>query len=335
MVEYLGESINIGEKRQIHDGLQQFKLPLPYKLNHVNSWLLDDGDSLVIYDTGVNSKDCLDLWNDTVPEGKALTVIISHYHPDHVGLAGHFIKNKQAKFLMNQEEWETASGIMSMSSEQINSKQLDYMDSHDFPDDKRELFLKQKRAYPDDVLHYLPNPDSFLSDQDKLMINGIEWSVMEGPGHSKAQACLYSKELSTLIAADHILPRISPNISLHGYLVQNPDPLKQYLDSFAKFLELPADTLVLPSHGEPFYGLHDRIKEISKLHENRLTKIKSYCENTASAGEIVSRLFGYELDAHQLIFAYGEVIAHLEHLRFKGELEFHQDRDMIKYSWFS
>jgi glyoxylase-like metal-dependent hydrolase (beta-lactamase superfamily II) len=140
-----------------------------------------------------------------------------------------------------------------------------------------------------------------------------------GYGHAPEHASLYCKELGVFISGDMLLPRISTNVSVYD-AEPDADPLGLYLDSLERYLSLPKNTLVLPSHGKPFVGLKPRIAQLKAHHDERLAETLGACEKPATARELVPVLFKRELDIHQLTFAMGEAIAHLNYLLRRGKL---------------
>jgi len=144
--------------------------------------------------------------------------------------------------------------------------------------------------------------------------------VIVGHGHAPEHASLYCEVLGVLISGDQILPRITTNVSVWP-TEPEADPLRLYLDSIPKFRVLPEDTLVLPSHGRVFRGLHARLDALEHHHEERLAMVLAACDDWRSAAELMPLLFRRELDVQQLLFAIGEAIAHLHRLWHAGHLE--------------
>ncbi|MGH6915947.1 MAG: MBL fold metallo-hydrolase, partial [Geminicoccales bacterium] len=173
--------------------------------------------------------------------------------------------------------------------------------------------LYRKRAEPP------PAAYRRLRQDDRLAIDGTEWQVLVGRGHAPEMLCLYSAERNLLIAADHVLPRISPNVSVWPAEPQ-ADPLAEFIGSLEELRALPEDCLVLPSHGQPFYGLHRRIDQLIAHHEERLERTVAACARPATVVDVIPALFDRELDSHQLGFALGEALAHLNHLIGQGRL---------------
>ena len=160
----------------------------------------------------------------------------------------------------------------------------------------------------------------YASAQDTtLTIGGRSWLVYCGYGHSNEHASLFCPALDIVISGDMLLPRISTNVSVYD-ADPDADPLGLYLSSLDRYLPLPDDTLVLPSHGKPFTGMKPRIDQLKAHHDERLAETLGACEKPATAREIVPVLFRRELDIHQMTFAMGEAIAHLNYLLRRGKL---------------
>jgi glyoxylase-like metal-dependent hydrolase (beta-lactamase superfamily II) len=165
----------------------------------------------------------------------------------------------------------------------------------------------------------VPHAYSRMRDGDQIQIGAHAWRVIAGYGHSPEHAALYCAGLQVLISGDMVLPRISTNVSVFAVEPEG-NPLQLYLDSLGKFKDLPADTLVLPSHGKPFRGLHTRIAQLRDHHSARLAEVLQACRTPLCAAEIVPIMFRRPLDVHQLTFALGEALAHLHKLWFDGIL---------------
>ncbi|HZX27182.1 MAG TPA: MBL fold metallo-hydrolase, partial [Telluria sp.] len=173
--------------------------------------------------------------------------------------------------------------------------------------------MRSRRNYYPSLVPSVPTAYVRLQDGQDLAIGGRTWQVITGFGHSPEHASLYCAEQNLLISGDMVLPRISTNVSVFA-VEPEADPLKLYLDSLGKFAGLPADVLVLPSHGRPFRGLHTRIAQLHAHHAARLAEVLAACATPQSAAAIVPVMFRRPLDAHQLSFALGEALAHLHRL---------------------
>jgi len=168
---------------------------------------------------------------------------------------------------------------------------------------------------------YAPVPSSFtcLRAGSVIHMGGVDWRVIVGLGHAFEQACLYSEALNILIAGDQVLPRITPAILLQSHQPTG-NPLHDFLDSNQQFRALSADAAVLPSHHQPFTGLHARLDDYDHHHQERLAKTLDICTAPMTAFEVSGQLFTRELDAHQAFFAIGETLAHLRYLELEGKL---------------
>ena len=171
----------------------------------------------------------------------------------------------------------------------------------------------------DRLLEPLPRRYTRLCENDRLTIAGKEWRIIVGYGHSPEHACLYCEELNILILDDQVLPAITPNISINS---AEPDAnlLESYLDSLEKLKALPAETLVLPVHNEPFTGLHKRLSDIQRHHEQSLELILEVCVEPKLAVNLLELLFHRELKGTEKMLGLGECLAHLNWLIHRGRI---------------
>jgi glyoxylase-like metal-dependent hydrolase (beta-lactamase superfamily II) len=179
--------------------------------------------------------------------------------------------------------------------------------------------LSARDSYYPTLVPAVPHSFIRLQDGKTLSINGQNWDLISGFGHSPEHIALYRAEDQVLISGDMVLPRISTNVSVFA-IEPEFDAVGAFLESLNKFLPLPAHTLVLPSHGKPFRGLHTRIQQLHAHHQERLDEVMTACNTPHSAADIVPIMFPRKLDVHQLTFALGEALAHLHHLWSKGLL---------------
>jgi len=180
--------------------------------------------------------------------------------------------------------------------------------------------LEGRTNYYPALVPDVPHEFLRLEENHPVSIDGNEWRIIIGTGHSPEHAALYCKSLNVLISGDMVLPRISTNTSVFA-IEPESDAVGNFLDSLEKFVPLPSDTLVLPSHGKPFTGLHKRIEQLNTHHAERLEEVRQACVTPQSAADIVPIMFTRALDAHQLSFAMGEALAHLYRLWYAGELQ--------------
>ena len=165
----------------------------------------------------------------------------------------------------------------------------------------------------------LPGAHRRLRDGERFTIGAHSWRVVVGYGHSPEHASLYCESLGLFIAGDMLLPRISTNVSVWPNEPES-DPVGEFLDSLTRYTALPPDTLVLPSHGLPFRGLHARVNALREHHRTRLTSVTGVCATPQAAVDVLPVLFDRTFDDHHLLFAMGEGIAHLNYLMHRGTL---------------
>jgi glyoxylase-like metal-dependent hydrolase (beta-lactamase superfamily II) len=159
-----------------------------------------------------------------------------------------------------------------------------------------------------------------IMDGEVLAIGAHDWQVIAGYGHAPEHAALWCASLGVLISGDMLLPSISTNVSVWSVDPEG-DPLGQFLQSIRRYAALPAETLVLPSHGLPFRGAAERVRQLEAHHAARLADVASACaEAPRSAADVLELLFRRKLDTHQMFFAMGEAIAHLHFLERAGSL---------------
>jgi glyoxylase-like metal-dependent hydrolase (beta-lactamase superfamily II) len=321
----LGTTIpDLGATLEVTPGIYWLRMPLPFALNHINLWLLEDSDGWTVVDTGISRDEVEVAWR-TLAEtyfsvDKPLKrIIVTHFHPDHVGMAGWMCAEFDVQLWMPMTEWAHAR----MSYLDDGKAQLDktfaFYRGAGF-DDKMLAQINNRNGRYRSIVSPIPTSFICISDSDYLSIGGRNWQVIIGTGHSPEHASLYCEDTNILISGDQILPRISPNVSVWP---QQPtaNPLAQFLDSLKKFQHLPEDTLVLPSHDWPFYGLLGRLDDLANHHEERLDAAWAACASPATGVGVLKALFNREFDAHQLFFAIGEALAHVHQLEHLGKVK--------------
>ena len=317
-----------GAVREVVPGLNWLRMPLPFALDHINLWLLDDEregrTGFAVVDTGVATEPTRAAWESVfagaMAGGPVLRVFATHCHPDHVGLSGWLCERFGAPFWTTAGEFGFARMMAAALPGVDGPSAIPHFERHGLTDPSMLEQMRSRRNYYPSLVPGVPEAYTRLQDGQTIRIGGVRWRVITGFGHSPEHASLYSDELNVLIAGDMVLPRISTNVSVFAVEPEG-NPLQQYLDSLDKFAGLPADTLVLPSHGRPFRGLHTRIGQLRQHHVARLAEVLEACRAPRSAVDIVPVMFRRPLDAHQLSFALGEALAHLHKLWNDGMLE--------------
>src|SRR5215813_2559132 len=323
-----------GEIKTVADGILWFRAPLPFRLNHINIYLIEDGDGWAILDTGIGNDETRRIWEELVRgplRGRRLTrLIVTHFHPDHIGLAGWLCDRFDLPLLTSQTSFLTCANI-SLSPGALDAKPYrDFYLRHGLDAATTQRVATQGHGYLK-MVSGLPPTFQRLVAGDTLAIGGRSFDVLTGNGHAPEQVMLYCAADNIFLAADQVLAKITPNISVWA-VDPDGDPLGLYLRSLQELRqEIPADTLVLPGHQLPFYGLYTRSAELIAHHEMRCAAIAGACRAAPrSAAELVPVLFSRTLDPHQMSFAFSEVQAHVNYMLRRGELAWLEDADAIE-----
>lgn len=313
-----------GETIEVTPGVHWLRMPLPFALDHINLWLLEDEHdgqpSWTIVDTGYGLDNVREHWDTLLGRLSAPVrrIIVTHFHPDHIGLAQWLSEKTDAPVWMTATEFLTAHAVFHESSGHGTPPMLRQFVRHGLDAERLAALEKRANSYARGVPS-LPHSYFRLFEGDLFPINGKIWQIRIGYGHSPEHASLYCAEAGVLISGDMLLPKISTNISVFA-VTPGADSLAQYLDSINRYRELPEETLVLPSHGLPFIGIHNRVAAQHAHHEERLRVLEDACTEPRSAADLLETLFPRELDTHQVMFAMGEAIAHLNRLEYAGKL---------------
>ncbi len=328
---YPYETLEYGDTREVAPGIHWLRVRLPFALNHVNLWLLADGDGWTVIDTGYNNDETRDMWRTAIARvcGNApvTRLIVTHFHPDHLGLAGWFEEEWGMRLWMTYAEWLQAHLGRTNDVTHSLTNRLAFWRSHGLPADVAEAFRAGRASFAN-IMTPPPQKLRRINDGDVIAIGGRSWRIITGGGHSPEHAALYCEEINVLISGDQVLPRITTNISLWETEPEG-DPLRRYLTTIERFRPLPADVLVLPSHDRPFTGLHDRLDSLHAHHKVRLDATWQAAEAPVTANDIIPVLFKRKLDAHQIGFAMGEALSHLNYLVEDGRLVREEGADGI------
>ena len=312
-----------GEVIPIAPGVGWLRMPLPFALDHINLWLLEDGPGWTIVDCGFAGEQTTAHWDEIFAArlgGRPVTrIIVTHYHPDHIGLAGWLAERWDAPLWITEKEWLHARMMTGEGAADYAKSVRGFARRAGLDEADSDLFARRHSSYRRGVPS-VPPAYHRLSDGMAVTIGGRQWRVVVGEGHAPELACLYCAETGVLIAGDQVLPRISPNISVPPH-EPDGDPLARYLASLGKLRNaLPPDILVLPSHNLPFRGLYPRIDELAAHHHARCAEVVAACARPHSAAELLLVMFRRRLDRHQTTFALGEALAHLHYLIVQGEI---------------
>lgn len=319
-----GAELDPGGVMRVAPGVRWVRLHVPGPLKHINCWLIDDGDGVTLVDTGLNTPDTRDawdaLWHGPLAGTRITRVIGTHFHPDHIGLAGWMCAAHDCPLLMTRGEWLTARMLIADARDAVPEEMIAFWRGAGW--DEGQIAQASARGWAGfrTIVSPLPLGYRRITDGETLRIGGAEWQVVVGSGHSPEHACLFDPVGKVLIAGDQVLPRISPNVSL-GVTEPEADPLGEWFASIATLRRLPDDLLVLPAHGDPFTGLHARLDAMDREHRERLDELAAFLATPRRAVECFGRLFRRAIGPDMLGMASGEALAHLRLLEVEGRAE--------------
>lgn len=312
-----------GETLEVAQGIEWLRMPLPFALNHINLWLLRDGDRWAIVDSGVGTEETINIWHavfsDAMDGDPASHIIATHMHPDHVGCAGFLARHFDVDFWMPRDEYMLCRILVADTGRDAPPEGVRFYKDAGFTDEQLDSY-QHAFGYFGKFVKPLPEAYKRLKDGDELTIDGHRWQVITGGGHSPEHACLYDDDRNILIAGDQLLPTVSSNVS-----VWPTEPLANpLLDWFASLRKLraaiPDDVLVLPAHGKPFRGAYSRIDAIIGEHEDRLDTLRELCVEPQRAVDTFPSLYRTKINDKNRIMATGEALSHLHFLVRSGEL---------------
>lgn len=331
-----------GRSLEVAPGVRWVRMGLPFALNHINLWLLRDAidgrEGWTVVDCGITSDATREAWESVFAHElqglPVLRVIVTHMHPDHIGLA-HWLTERWSSADHPCRLWISTTDYYGarLASQSTTGFGGDaaaaFFASHGLTDPDSIEKVRQRANYYAGMVPRVPSQFRRLLDGQVVSIGGLPWHCIAGYGHAPEHIALHAPALGLLISGDMLLPRISTNVSVYD-LEPEADPLPLYLASLQRLTPLPASTLVLPSHGKPFVGLHERVAQLQRHHDERLAEVMQACAQApCSAADLLPVLFKRALDLHQTTFAMGEAIAHLHALWQQGRLHRRRGADGV------
>ncbi len=325
-----------GEAIEAAPGVLWMRFNLPFALNHVNIYALEDGPGWAVLDTGIGDEPTKLAWEAAFAgplRGRPLTrVIDTHHHPDHVGLAGWLCETHDVPLHMGETEYLTSRFYLSGRDAVHGDFQRDFYSRHGMDAGLVEAVVGRGHRYLE-MLTGMPPRFVSMDAGETLDIGGRRFAILKGGGHAPDQAMLFCRDEGLFFAADQVLQRITPNISVHAPQPEG-DPLGRFFRSLAAIKEtVPDGTLTLPGHELPMTALHRRVDELRGHHDARCDQImEMVAEGPLTTAEITPRLFRRQLDAHQTSFAFSEALAHVNRLLCDGRLVAADDDGVTRVS---
>jgi len=322
----------MGETMPVADGVHWLRMSLPMQLAHINLWLLEDDDGWTIIDTGISDDPTRDTWRSTVSDlmrDKPIQhVVVTHLHPDHVGCAGWLAREYGVDLWMTRDEYLLCRILVADTGREAPAEGLHFYKAAGFGDDAVARYRKMFGMFGKYVA---PLPEAYrrVKDGDRLTFAGYTWDVVVGHGHSLEHACFFDAHRNLFISGDQLQPTISSNVSVYP-TKPGANPLRDWLESLEKLRnKLPEDVLVLPAHGKPFRGAHERLDELTREHTDGLAVLYDMCKRPLRAVDAFPALFKSRISDGNLIMATGESVAHLNYLVDAGEVIVEADADEV------
>lgn len=330
-LEYpIGSVPRTGAAVRIHEDLMWIRMPLPMKLDHINLWLMRDGLDWAVVDCGIHSQATQDAWNGLFDAGglfqgsRVSRVLATHMHPDHIGMAGFLTGRHACELWMTRLEYLCCRGLISDSGHPAPPEAVDFYRRAGWDEQQVEQYRAGFGSLGK-MIREFPATYRRMKQGDVMVIGNHEWTVVHGDGHSPEHACLYCAELGLFISGDQVLPSISSNVSVMP-MEPDADSMADWLSSLARLKrEVPDTVLVLPSHNEPFYGLHARLDQLLEKQYALLDKLRASLQSAKRVIDLFDVLFPRPISMGMAPFtlelATGEAIAYLNYLYHRGEVE--------------
>lgn len=322
-----------GETVEVAPGIRWLRMGLPFALDHINLWLLRDSiggrEGWTVVDCGISREETQALWERIFERElgglPVLRVIVTHMHPDHIGLAWWLCERWDAPLWISATDYYAAREASRSTTGNGGPATADFFASHGLQDAESLEKIRARTSYYPGMVPKVPRQFRRLQDDEVVEIGGRGWHCIAGFGHAPEHIALHCPQAKVLISGDMLLPRISTNVSVWE-LEPESNPLQAFLASIDRFAVLPEETLVLPSHGKPFHGIRERLDQLHAHHAERLEEVLEVCaQSPQTAHQVLPVLFKRPLDLHQVTFAMGEAIAHLHMLWYDGRLRREKD----------
>lgn len=311
-----------GEVREVAEGVLWLRLPLPMKLDHVNVFCFRDPDGWTIVDTGFDSRKTRAIWEEAMAgpmEGAPIArVIVTHHHPDHVGLAGWFQRDHGAELITTRTAWLMARMLQLDVHMEPVDETLAYWRSAGMD---REIYARRLSERPfnfEDVVADMPLGFRRVKEGDVIHFGGRDWDVRIGNGHAPEHATFWSRDGALVLGGDQLLATISPNLGVYA-TEPEADPVGDWLESCERLSAFAtAEQLVLPGHKLPYQGLPTRMRQLIDNHHSALRRLLGDLATPKTAVECFPSIFKRKIGDGEYGLALVEAMGHLNHLYHSG-----------------
>jgi glyoxylase-like metal-dependent hydrolase (beta-lactamase superfamily II) len=312
-----------GEATEIADGILWMRLPLPMALDHVNVYALRDADGWTVVDTGFATGRARAIWAALLAGPLAgvplRRVLVTHHHPDHVGLAGWMQAALGAETWATRTAWLFARMLTLDVQDRPAAETVAFWQAAGMAPDLLERRRNERPFNFADVVAPMPLGFRRIAAGEVLRLAGRDWQVRLGHGHAPDHATLWCRDEPIVIAGDQMLPGISPNLGVYA-TEPAADPVADWLASCRAFLPHARDDhLVLPGHKLPFLGLPLRLRQLIGNHEHALDRLRDWLAEPRTAADCFAPLFRRAIGSAEYGLALVEAVAHLNHLLGQGQ----------------
>jgi glyoxylase-like metal-dependent hydrolase (beta-lactamase superfamily II) len=318
---------------QLHVGeIVQVKVPLPFSLRFVNSYIIAEQDGVSVIDPGLHTEEAVNTWEEVLLErgiawDDVKQIVLTHYHPDHYGLAGLFQERSSAPVFISEEGYKHAQRLWGKEHEAYAEQIKALYVEHGMPQELTDQIVPHLNSF---VANVSPHPKvTYMEAGGEIVLGNQPYHLLHTPGHALGHLCFYQAESQVIFCGDQVLPQISPNVSyLPG---SDANPLASFLASLQELASLPVKQ-AYPGHREPFTAFGKRVQELLEHHAERLSFVLGQLTQPSTAYEICRAMFGDKLSVHQLRFAMSETLAHLVYLVCEGSAAQEQRGDLALFT---
>lgn len=302
-------------------GVLWFRMALPMSLDHINLYILDDGAGWALVDTGMNSESCREQWEalfaGMLADRPITRVIVTHYHPDHLGLAGWLCARFQVELWIARTEFLLARTLTLDNRPAPPEDAITFFAQAGWSEQALDVLRNTPWGFFSKAVAELPVGFRRIQANDVLLIGGRQWRIIIGRGHAPEHVCLICDEDQLMISGDQVLPRITSNVSVYP-TEPMANPLKDWLDSLNMLRRESDGLFVFPAHNEPFYNLHHRCNQLTDDHMGKLARLTEFVHEPKTALECFESLFRRPIRPREMGMATGEALAHLRYLEETG-----------------
>ena len=320
-----------GAAIEVAQGILWLRIPLPMVLDHVNAYALRDADGWTLIDTGLDTGKTRALWESALAGPLAgvpvRRLIVTHHHPDHVGLAGWF-QARGVDLWMTRTAWLSARMLTLDEQPLPTAETVAFWQSAGMAPDILAARRTERPFNFADMVHPMPLGFSRLQDGDTIAMGGRSWDIRFGQGHAPDHATFWSRDDDLVIGGDQLLATISPNLGVYA-TEPGADPVGEWLMSCTALQPFARpEQLVLPGHKLPFRGLPDRLRQMIDNHHGALARLRDHlADGPKTAADCFAPLFKRQIDAGTYGLALVEAVAHLNHLLATGAVARHRRAD--------